>query len=491
MVRLQKRLFIGLVVAVILLVLTGGVYAQSNLQNAEIAVLPASLERISWGAVLAGTVIALVLQLAGNLLAIGVGISRVNPNPHYGEDVPTAESIGTNTMVMVGVTMLVSLFIGGYVAARFAGSPDRGDAVLHGLMVWGLDIVITLFLLTTTIGTIFGGLTSLLGTGIRMIGSATSAVAQGAATVVQGAASAAGGVMQGAANAAGAVTAAAGDAAENAADKAGDAVQSALKQNPELRRLTRDREALMQRIQGEAMSLVSQAGVNPDAVKNEAQGAIEDAKTTVKDAARKAQQNPTELPQIVSDALTQLFQRGQEAAEQVVGEVQEVDRDKVVGVLAERANISREEAEKQLTRWEGEYNQLRQQGEQTMKQARQQAEQALEQAKVEAARLQEEARVKLEQARIDAERKAREVAEATKNAIARLALAGFAAIMIGAVAGGIGGIMGAPGTIPTVEILDDRDNNTTDVVTGEDDNSPVEIHAVTITPVPVVPTATP
>jgi ElaB/YqjD/DUF883 family membrane-anchored ribosome-binding protein len=165
--------------------------------------------------------------------------------------------------------------------------------------------------------------------------------------------------------------------------------------------------------------------------------------------------------------------------------VEHVDRDTVIGVLAERANISRQEATRKFDKWEADYHQLRQQGEQTLTKARQQAEQALGQARQEAERIQGEAKVKLEQAREDAERKAREVAEATTKMISRLALAGFAAIMIGAVAGGIGGVAGAPGTIPTVEILD-SDEDTVDV----DVPASSQVTVLTITP-DNVPTSTP
>ena len=98
-----------------------------------------------------------------------------------------------------------------------------------------------------------------------------------------------------------------------------------------------------------------------------------------------------------------------------------------------------------------------------LQQVRQQGEQALQQARQQADRVQAEAREKIEQARRDAERTAREAAEATTKIISRLALAGFAAIVIGGVAAGIGGIVGAPDTIPTAEIADsnndDDDNN--------------------------------
>jgi hypothetical protein len=164
-----------------------------------------------------------------------------------------------------------------------------------------------------------------------------------------------------------------------------------------------------------------------------------------------------------------LFSRGQEVAGQVGQQVSQVDRDKLIDVMAQRGNISREQAQQQLAKWEADYNRVRHQGEQTLQQVRQQAD-----------RVQAEAREKLEQARRDAERTARQAADATARAVSRLALAGFAAIVIGGVSAGIGGIVGAPDTIPTAEIAVDSnrdDNNTIGVTT---DNTTIQTNATVV-----------
>lgn len=470
---LRKRLLIASLVALSLFIVAGSVYAQDGIRNPEVAVLPSTLERISWGGIIAGTIIAIVIQLAGNLLSIGLGVSRINPNPRRGEDAPSVEDIGTSTIVMMAVTVLISLFIGGYVASRFAGSPDRGDALLNGLMVWGLDTVITLFLLTSTLGTVFSGLSALLGHGVRLIGSTTSAVAQGVGAVAQGAGAVAQGALQAAGNVASSAAGAVGDVAHDAVNRAEDAAQNAIRSNPDLQRLAREQDTIVQRIQDEAMKLISQAGVDPNQIKDQAEGAVQEAQNTVKDAAQRVQQNPAQAQQIVTDTLNRLFQRGTQVAGQVTDQVSQVDRDKLIDVMAQRGNMSREQAQQQLAKWEGEYNRIRQQGEQTLQQVRQQGEQALQQARQQADRVQAEAREKIEQARRDAERTAREAAEATTKIISRLALAGFAAIVIGGVAAGIGGIVGAPDTIPTAEIADSNND--------DDDNIPPTV--VVATPV--------
>lgn len=457
--RFQKSVFIALVLGLVLFVLGGTIYAQDT--NPEVVVMPSSLERISWGAILAGTVIAIVIQLAGNLLAIGIGVSSINPNPDYGDDVPSAESIGMNTLIMMALSVLLALFIGGYVAARFAGLPNEGDALLHGLMVWGLNTVITLFLLTTTLGNIFSGLSRMMGQGLRAIGSATSAVAQGASTVVQGAANIAGTVGGAVGDAAKNVGAAVGDAASGAADTAQNTAQDIIQSEPELRRLASQRNDLMQRMQDEAMKLINEAGLNTDSIRYEVKEAAEGAKDAVVSAVQDVQQNPAEIQQILSDAFARVFQEGEMAVGELERQVSQVDRDSMIDLLVTRANMDRQAAEEQLMRWENDYNKLWSEGQTLLNRARRKGKQVIQEAGVNAEKLQAEAMMKLEQAKEEAEHKAREVAEATTKFISRMALAAFAVLMIGAAAGGIGGIVGAQDSIESVEVEDgDDDANT-------------------------------
>lgn len=438
--RRHNRGVMIFVVGLMIFLVAGGVAAQSGDSNVEMAVLPSALERISWSAIVAGTVLALVIQLAGNLLALGVGMGRVNPNPERGEDVPSPESVGMTTLAMIGVTMLIALFIGGYAAARLAGSAYHADALLHGLLVWGLSTIVTVLLLRTTLGSVLSGLSGLLQQGLHLLGSATSGLAHGAATLGQGAL-----------NAAGKATDAASETARDITENAQREAQKVIQNNPELQRLTHERDALLQRVQNEAMQLIREAGVDPDEVQHDAQDLVEEGKDIAKSAARDVQQNPTDAQHIVTQAIDRFFARGQHLADKVEGQVETVDRDRMVALLADHGNMSRQEAEQQVAKWESEYGQIRQQGQQALQQARQEAE-----------RLRAEAEARLEEAREEAEHKARETAEAAAKTLQRLLLASFAALVIGAVASGIGGIAGVSTTIPTLEI-EDSNNVSSDI----------------------------
>ncbi len=134
---------------------------------------PNVARRISWGAIIAGVVIALVVQLLLGILGIGIGTSTIDP---LSEANPVA-GIGTGAGIWFAVSLLIALFIGGYVAARAAGLPRRQDGLLHGVLVWGLTTLLTFYLLTTTVGGLIGGTA-------RVLGRTLSATGQGIAAVV-------------------------------------------------------------------------------------------------------------------------------------------------------------------------------------------------------------------------------------------------------------------------------------------------------------------
>jgi hypothetical protein len=111
--------------------------------------------RVSWGAIFAGTFVALALSALLWLLGAAVGLAAFDPRTPPGEG--WAWGIGIWGIVVA----IVSLFIGGVVAAWLAGLPKWMDAMLHGLVVWGLATTAG-FLLTGILGaTVFGGMAAM------------------------------------------------------------------------------------------------------------------------------------------------------------------------------------------------------------------------------------------------------------------------------------------------------------------------------------------
>jgi len=103
--------------------------------------LVAGPPRISWGAIFAGAVSALGLWLLLYAFGLAVGLTAIDPN-----NPASLRSSGIFTGVWGLVSPLVALFIGGLVAGRGAGVFRRSEGATHGLVMWGLAMVIGTFL---------------------------------------------------------------------------------------------------------------------------------------------------------------------------------------------------------------------------------------------------------------------------------------------------------------------------------------------------------
>ncbi len=122
---------------------------------------PLAVRRSSWGAVIAGIVVVLVLQLLLSLLGLGVGLTTVDP---ASGETPTVSTMSTAAAIWWVVLNIIAVFAGGWVAGHLAGMPRRIDGLLHGLITWAAATLLLFYLLTTTIGSALGGMMGALGT---------------------------------------------------------------------------------------------------------------------------------------------------------------------------------------------------------------------------------------------------------------------------------------------------------------------------------------
>ncbi len=136
--------------------------------------------RLSWGAVFAGVVIAVAVQLVLGILGAGIGLTMVDP---VEGTTPGAAGFGIGAGIFWLITTVIALGAGGYAAARVAGVHDRFDALVHGLVVWGVTLILTLYLLTSVVGGIIGGAFRTVGAVAGAAGSTVGAAAPAAASV--------------------------------------------------------------------------------------------------------------------------------------------------------------------------------------------------------------------------------------------------------------------------------------------------------------------
>ena len=114
-----------------------------------------STRAISWGAVFAGVVIVLAIEVLLSMLGIGIGLSTVNP---VEGTTPGASTLGASAGLWWGISYLVALVAGGYVAARLAAQRLTPlDAALHGILTWAFTLLVTFYLLSTAVGSVIGG----------------------------------------------------------------------------------------------------------------------------------------------------------------------------------------------------------------------------------------------------------------------------------------------------------------------------------------------
>ena len=140
-----------------------------------------SARPLSWGAILAGSVAALSAHLLLTLLSLGIGLQAAHPltNDNVAADITVAAGISWS------VSALISLWIGGWVAARFADVANHSVGRLHGFVVWSLATVVTFASFTLGAGALATGTAKLAGKTLSVAGVAAGA-ATGAAAPAAG-----------------------------------------------------------------------------------------------------------------------------------------------------------------------------------------------------------------------------------------------------------------------------------------------------------------
>jgi hypothetical protein len=114
------------------------------------------INRVSWGAVLAGVVVALVAQLILNMVGVGIGASTLEPGA--GADAnPSARGFSIGAGLWWTISGVLAALVGGFAAGRLSGQPKESSAGWHGLTSWALTTLVIFYLLTSTIGGLVGG----------------------------------------------------------------------------------------------------------------------------------------------------------------------------------------------------------------------------------------------------------------------------------------------------------------------------------------------
>lgn len=109
---------------------------------------------LSWRSIFAGLITFLALSILFSFISatIGLGVTDLtSPNP--------LDNVGIGLIIWTIISFIVSLGAGGYVAGLTA---NRAGAI-HGFLTWALGLLAILYLATSTIGSAFNTLGSLMG----------------------------------------------------------------------------------------------------------------------------------------------------------------------------------------------------------------------------------------------------------------------------------------------------------------------------------------
>jgi hypothetical protein len=122
--------------------------------------------RITWGAVWAGVMAALGMEILLTLFGFFIGFRMYNwlaLNPWAG--------LPTWSTIWYLVTAGWSMFFGAWCAARLSGDPVEGDGMMHGIATWGLAT-------TATVAFVGAASWAMLREGINLLGTAAIAARQ-------------------------------------------------------------------------------------------------------------------------------------------------------------------------------------------------------------------------------------------------------------------------------------------------------------------------
>lgn len=156
--------------------------AYSQRSDAVIADEPRTYLRnsVSWGAIIAGVMTALVIQVLLNLLGVGVGAASLDA-ANLGDN-PTASGFSTNAGIWWVVSGIIASFLGGVVAGRLCGAGSANTARWHGFVSWATATLVLLVLLTSAVGGLVGGTFSALGSTLGGVGKAATSAVGGVAS---------------------------------------------------------------------------------------------------------------------------------------------------------------------------------------------------------------------------------------------------------------------------------------------------------------------
>lgn len=113
--------------------------------------------RVSWGGIFGGVLAAVGLLLLLAALGVAVGITAVDPQSMQ------LGKLGIGAAIWTGVSLLLSLFLGGLVASRLGATFDRTTSFFEGFLVWVVALLLVAYLAAGGMAWVAGDAFSMMG----------------------------------------------------------------------------------------------------------------------------------------------------------------------------------------------------------------------------------------------------------------------------------------------------------------------------------------
>jgi hypothetical protein len=106
--------------------------------------------RVSWEAIAAGAMVSLTIYIVLTMIGVALGIELAARG--------SGDQVGAGAAFYSIVVLLLAMFFGGWATSRLAVGESKLEAVLHGLILWGVLFMGMMWLLATGMRTGFGAL---------------------------------------------------------------------------------------------------------------------------------------------------------------------------------------------------------------------------------------------------------------------------------------------------------------------------------------------
>lgn len=110
-------------------------------------------DQVRWGPIVAGLVIALSTQLVLSAFGAAIGLTSIGDS---GSPRTEAPGVGASIGIWAIISLLFSLFAGGWITGRTSGRMSRNTALLNGAILWASTLALSAWLLSSGVSGAFG-----------------------------------------------------------------------------------------------------------------------------------------------------------------------------------------------------------------------------------------------------------------------------------------------------------------------------------------------